>query len=132
MFFLCVFLMESLIISWVWEMLIKRQSILQRWYWTSITISILHCKSTSFSFTGIAGVFKTLRLLPFFKDLVVLLLNCRNNVHIPEFLCWNWYSTGSLVVSTLECDARMPMFKPWPRQFPHVFIYFFQFWYFWF
>ena len=72
-------------------------------------------------------MFKTLRLLSFLKDLVVLLLNCRNIVHIPQFLRWNCYSMGSLVVSTLECDARMPRLKPWlhHNNFPK-FLYFFS------
>ena len=61
-----------------------------------------------------------MRLLSFVKNLflqIALLLNCRNNVYIPQFLRRNWHSTGSLVVSTLECDARMPRFKPWPRHY---------------
>ena len=68
-----------------------------------------------------------MRLLSFLKDLVVLLLNCRNNVHIPQFLRRNWHSTGSLVVSRLECDVRMPRLKPRPRyyNFPK-FSYFFS------
>ena len=58
---------------------------------------------------------------------IVLLLNCRNNVYIPQFLRWNWYSTHSIAVSTLECDARIPRFKLWPPQynFP-TFLYFFS------
>ena len=73
-------------------------------------------------------MFRTLRLLSFLKYLVVHLLNCRNNVHTPQFLPWNWHSAGSLVVyNTMECDCRMPRFKPQPRHynFPK-FLYFFS------
>ena len=138
MIFLCVFLMETLIISCVWEMLlIKQQNILQRWHWTAIAISILHCKYTSFNFTRIDDCLSLWGCCPFWKTFfrnIALLPNCRNNVYIPQFVRWNWYSTGSLVVSTLECDARMPRFKPWPGHynFPKCFIFFLLFWYFWF
>ena len=124
LFFFCVFLMETLIISCVWEMLlIKQQNILQRWHWTAIAISILHCKWTSFNFTGIDECLKLWGCCPFWKTFFrkkTLLLNCRSNVYIPQLVRWNWSSMGSLVVSTLECDARMPRFKPWPRIFRSV------------
>ena len=74
-------------------------------------------------------MFKTLRLLSFVKSLflqIALLLNCRNNIYIPQFLRRNWHSMGSLVVSTLECDAiSFDIFSPVLRlDFKYIFFSF--------
>ena len=57
-------------------------------------------------------MFKTFRLLSFSKDLfnkIALLLNFRSSVHIQQFVSRILLSTGSLVISTQECDTDGPM-----------------------
>ena len=84
---------------------------------------------TRFSFTEIAKCLKLWGCCLFWKTFlckIVLLLNCRSNVHIPQFELRNCQNAVGVVVSTLEYDAESPGSKSNPGEGTTSVLYFFS------